>query len=223
MNGRMKKISILFAALAAFAASMSGAAENDVLYWMVGDGAAVTRQDGTQSSIQDFFNAYDAAHSSGDTSFAARVRVTGGNVSGDVFLDIYMPDGSGSFEMWSGDLGVDFGDSGSGYWGAGVPVGNQSPSGDYSAGTPEYAFTVELGHIVWDSGDNGSWTTLATSAPSSYSSLGQYIGKTFDMNPVTAAIWTPMQFNEVPEPSGGVMTALGLALLALRRRRSLAV
>lgn len=199
------------------AAQCARAAESDVLYWMVGEGATVEDAEGTVSSVQDFFATFGPANA--DSSYAARVRVTGGDISSDTFLDIYMPDGSGSFEMWSGDLGVDFGDSGSGYWGAGVPVGNQSPSGDYSAGTPEYAFIVELGNIAWDQDDNGSWTTLATSAPAKYSELGAYIAKTFDMSPPTAQIWQPMHFTAVPEPSGGLMALLGMAMLALRRRR----
>ena len=113
-----------------------------------------------------------------------------------------------------GAWGVEFSDAG-GYWGAGVPTGNQSPSGDFSAGTPEYSFIVELGNI--DSSDN--WTTVATSAATAYSDLGDYIHQTFDINPGQLAVWTPTQFTAVPEPSGGLLTLMGVALLALRRRR----
>ena len=109
---------------------------------------------------------------------------------------------------------MEFGD-GSGYWGAGVPTGNQSPSGDYSAGTPEYSFIVELGNI--DSSDN--WTTVATSASASYSSLGDYIHQTFDVNPGQIAVWTPSHFTAVPEPTSGLLTLIGFAFLALRRKR----
>ena len=103
-----------------------------------------------------------------------------------------------------------------GYWGAGVPTGNQSPSGDYSAGTPEYSFIVELGNI--DSSDN--WITVATSASATYSSLGAYIHQTFDINPSSLAVWTPTAFvTPVPEPSSGLMVLMGIAFMALRRRR----
>ena len=185
-------------------------AGDDVLYWMI-DNSATVEKDGVTSSISSFFESYDAPDGS---AFAARVRVTGGNIQDgqDVFLDLYIP--NYGLDEGGGEYGVEFSKVG-GYWGAGVPTGNQSPSGDYSAGTPEYSFIVELGNI--DSGDN--WTTVATSASATYSSLANYIHQTFDMNPSSMAVWTPTQFSSVPEPSGGLLTVLGFAFLALRRRR----
>ena len=138
--------------------------------------------------------------------------MTGGNITEDTFLDLYIP-GYG-VDTGNGDLGVEFGDAG-GYWGAGVPTGNQSPIGAYSAGSPEFSFIVELGNI--DSSDN--WTTVATSASATYSSLAANIHQTFDIEPGQAAVWTPGSFQAVPEPSGGLLTLMGVALLALRRRR----
>lgn len=193
------------------------AAENDVLYWMVEDSAQVQTEDGSLMAVADYFSSLGSAGA--DSSFAARVRVTGGDVTGDTFLNIYVNNGDGTWDLWADDLGVDFYDSGSGYWGAGVPTGNQSPSGDYSAGTPEYAFTVELGNIVWDAQDNGSWTTVATGETVNYSALADYISTTFDLNPPSGRIWSPKNFVAVPEPSGGMLFALGLAVLSLRRRR----
>ena len=187
-------------------------AGDDVLYWMVGDSATVEK-DGVTTSISSFFDSYGAPEGS---AFAARVRVTGGDIQDgqDVFLDLYIP-GYG-VDTGNGDLGVEFSDVG-GYWGAGVPTGNQSPSGDFSAGTPEYSFIVELGNI--DASDN--WTTVATSASATYSSLGDYIHETFDINPGQIAVWTPTTFTApVPEPSSGLLMAVGLALLALRRKRA---
>ncbi len=73
---------------------------------------------------------------------------------------------------------------------------------------------MELGNI--DASDN--WTTLAQSAAAAYSSLGDYIHETFDINPGQIAVWTPTQFT-VPEPSGGLLTIVGFAVLALRRKR----
>ena len=140
--------------------------------------------------------------------------MTGGNIAADedVFLDLYIPDYG--LDVGGGEWGVEFSEVG-GYWGAGVPTGNQSPSGDYSAGTPEYSFIVELGNI--DSSDN--WTTVATSASATYSSLATYIHETFDINPGALNVWTPAVFTAVPEPSSGLLALLGLALLALRRKR----
>ena len=140
------------------------------------------------------------------------MRVTGGNITEDTFLDLHIP---GVVDVGGGEWGVEFSDAG-GYWGAGVPTGNQSPIGAYSAGSPEFSFIVELGNI--DSSDK--WTTVATSAATAYSDLGDYIHQTFDINPGQLAVWTPAQFTAVPEPSGGLLTLMGVALLALRRKRT---
>ena len=184
-------------------------ADEDILYWMV-DSNATVEKDGVTTSVASFFDNYEAPEGS---AFAARVRVTGGDIQDgqDVFLDLYIP-GHG-LDEGGGEYGVEFSDTG-GYWGAGVPTGNQSPSGDYSAGTPEYSFIVELGNI--DSSDN--WTTVATSAAATYSSLGNYIHQTFDINPGQIAVWAPTAFS-VPEPSSGLLTLIGFSFLALRRKR----
>lgn len=196
-------------------ATICAAGENDVLYWMVDNTATVRpANDTTTQTIGDFFGGYAAPS---DSSFAARIRVTGGNIGAneDVFLDLYNP-ADGSLE--SGEFGIDFDDGTlSGYWGAGVPTGNQSPTGDYSAGSPEFSFTIELGNVVWD-GSSLSWTTIATSAAATYSSLSDYIHRSFDLDLPTTDVWTPTAY-VVPEPSCGLLTVFGFALLALRRRR----
>lgn len=187
-------------------------AGDDVLYWMIDSSAIVEdTKAGTSTAISDFFGSYDAPVGS---AFAARVRVTGGDIQDgqDVFLDLYIP--GYDLDVVGGEYGVEFSEVG-GYWGAGVPTGNQSPSGDYSAGTPEYSFIVELGNI--DAQDN--WTTVATSAAATYSSLSDYIHQTFDINPGQIAVWAPDHFTTVPEPSSGLLAAIGFALLALRRKR----
>ena len=203
------------AALAAaiLTADVASAGENDVLYWMIDGTASVTPWDGGEAmSVGDFFSSHELATEG--SAFAARVRVTGGDIQEgqDVFLDLYIP-GYG-LDVGSGEYGVVFSEVG-GYWGAGVPTGNQSPSGDYSAGSPEYSFIVELGNI--DSSDN--WTTVATSAATAYSDLGAYIHQTFDINPSSMAVWTPTSFTAVPEPSSGLLVTIGFAILALRRKR----
>ncbi len=205
MNRRLLKMAAFVAALLMVGVA---SAEEDVLYWMI-DSSATVEKDGVTSSVSEFFDNYGAPANS---AFAARVRVTGGNITEDTFLDLYIP-GYG-VNTGNGDLGVEFGDAG-GYWGAGVPTGNQSPIGAYSAGSPEFSFIVELGNI--DTSDN--WTTVATSASATYSSLAANIHQTFDIKPGQAAIWTPGPFQAVPEPSGGLLTSMGVALLALRRRR----
>ena len=204
MNRHFLKMTAFAAAL--LMAGVASAGENDVLYWMI-DSSATVEKDGVTSSVSSFFG--EAPEGS---AFAARVRVTGGNITEDTFLDLYVP-GYGVDEG-GGEWGVEFGDAG-GYWGAGVPTGNQSPIGAYSAGSPEFSFIVELGNI--DSSDN--WTTVATSAAKAYSDLADYIHQTFDINPGQLAVWTPTQFTAVPEPSGGLLTLTCFAVLALRRKR----
>ena len=39
------------------------------------------------------------------------------------------------------------------------------------------------------------------------------------MSPENLAVWTPVVFTAVPEPSSGLLTLLGMALLALRRKK----
>ncbi len=196
------------------AAGVSLAAGTDVLYWMVDDSATVWTPDAGTISIEQFASRYEST----DSSLAARIRVTGGNIQDgqDVFLDLYYADGT----VESGEFGIDFEDNGSGYWGAGVPTGNQSPIGSYSSGSPEYTFIVELGNVVWDdSSQELSWTTVATGASGTYNSLSDYIHTTFDLNPPATAVWTPHAY-AVPEPSSGLLVVMGLALLALRRKKS---
>ena len=127
-----------------------------------------------------------------------------------MFLDLY--DGNGG--TTSGEYGVDF-DTFGGAWGAGVPDGVQA---SISSGTPEYSFIIELGNVTNADG----WTTVAQgSLPMTYTQLANagYIHPKFDLNPPASMIWTPGSFQAVPEPSGGLLTLMGVALLALRRRR----
>ena len=209
MCRKFPKVAALAAAI--LTAGILPAGENDVLYWMFDDTATVTPWGGGEAvSVGDFFSSHELAGEG--SAFAARIRVTGGNITEDTFLDLYIP-GHG-LDVGGGEYGVEFSEVG-GYWGAGVPTGNQSPSGDFSAGSPEYSFIVELGNI--DSSDN--WTTVATSAAATYSSLADYIHQTFDMNPSSMAVWTPTEFAAVPEPSSGLLVTIGLAVLALRRKR----
>jgi hypothetical protein len=195
---------------------VASAGAGDVLFWMVDGNSVVWHADSpewTASPISEFFASYEGATSS---DFAARIRVTGGDITTDTFLDLYdLSDGT----TYSGEFGVDFSDNG-GYWGAGVPTGNQSPSGIYSEGSPEYSFTVELGNIIGDGNGGWTWTTVAHSATETYSSLVSqgFIHETFDLNPSSAAAWTPASF-AVPEPSSGLLTVIGFVFLALRRKR----
>ena len=200
--------SAVFAVAVVVLATSSPAADNDVLYWMVDSSSATVSSGSGNSSLSDFFSSYDQP---ADSSFAARVRVTGGDVSGDTFLDLYYPGEQNEYFLVPGDLGVEMGDFSSAYM--------QSPLGAY--GSPEYSFIVEIGNVVWsDGGYNGSWTeTLAVSAATGYASLANYISQIGSTGLPQSAVWTPSQFTAVPEPSSGVLAIMGFALLALRRRK----
>jgi hypothetical protein len=199
-----RKLARIAALAATILTTGVASAEDDVLYWMIDDSATVTKTDGTEVGVSEFLS-----NPVEGSAFAARIRVTGESITEDTFLDLYVP-GYG-IDVGSGECGVEFSTVG-GYWGSGVPTGNQSPLGSFSAA--EYSFIIELGNI--DSSDN--WTTVATSAATAYSDLADYIYQAFDLSPSPAAVWTPTTFN-VPEPSGGLLTMMGLALLALRRKR----
>ena len=186
-------------------------ADEEVLYWMVDDSATVNDH-GTISSIKDFLPA-----ETDDSWSAARIRVTGGDIVGDVFLDVY--DTDGTLQVGSGALGIAFGDTGSGYWGAGVPTGNQSPLGGYAGTSPEYSFIIELGNVSWD-GNAASWVeTVAVSQSATYSDISRYIHTSFDPNPTVGGAWAPTAYN-VPEPSSGLLLLVGGGLLLLRRRKA---
>lgn len=205
MKNNFFRMTALAAALLVTSVSLAG--ENDVLYWMVDSGATVTPASGGDAQdIQDFFEGYGA---SADSWFAARVCVSGGEADGTI-LDLYDPSSGTAF---SGEDGVEFMLNG-GAWGAGTPTGNLSPIFTYSAGSPEYSFIVEIGNVTEASG----WTTVAKSATATYSELQQYI-QSYNLGPSQPAVWTPGSFQAVPEPSGGLLTMMGLALLALRRKR----
>ena len=193
---------VVFAAIALTAGIAF--ADSGVLYWMVDAGAVVNGADPESQGVRDYLRVYEAA-AEGSWS-AARVRVVGG--ADDIFLDLY--DGNAGY--MPGEDGIDF-DTFGGVWGAGVPDGIQSP---ISSGTPEYSFILELGNVT-----DSSWTTVAQSSSMTYTKLvdAGYIHPSFDIKPPESAIWTPGSFQAVPEPSGGLLTLMGVALLALRRRR----
>ena len=193
------------AALTAIVLSASVALSDDgVLYWMVGEDAEVSGSDIGTQDIKTYLSAYESA-TEGSWS-AARVRVIGGEA--DTFLDLY----SSPTTSTPGEYGIDF-DTFGGVWGAGTPDGIQSA---ISSGSPEYSFIIELGNVT-----DSDWTTVAQSSTMTYTQLANagYIRPTFNINVPSAQIWTPAQFQSVPEPSGGLLTLMGVALLALRRKR----
>ena len=193
-----------------------------VLYWMVDDTATID-VDGRNVNIKDYLDPTKPDSGSPyivqpETYYAARIRVTGGGGE-DAFLPLYYPGGG----LEDGTVGVELWSNG-GYWGAGVPTGNQSPVGNYASGSPEYSFIVEIGNVSWDESSGvASWVeTVAESAAATYSSLydAKYIANSFDTNPPSGQIWTQTSFTAVPEPSSGLLLLVGGGLLLLRRRKT---
>lgn len=196
-----------------------GRSADEVLYWMVDDTSVVHYSDGRDISMPMM------VPESIDTSLAARVRVVGGGLTEDVFLNVYLGEG----EYWTTEWGIDFDDP-DGYWGVGNPVGMQSPLTGGMApehpyisvkeGQPEYSFIIEIGNYDWN---EDSWTTVASSRPYTHSEFltSQYIYESFDMNPPTTKIWNPHDYYAVPEPSAGILFLIGGTLLMLRRKHGL--
>ena len=82
-------------------------------------------------------------------------------------------------------------------------------------------FVIELGNWnldIEDFDDDSAWSVLASGSLTDYSTLlsAQYI------QDMTSADLPPLPWNggsfTIPEPTGGMLTLLGLAMLALRRR-----
>lgn len=225
----MLAATLLFAA-PAFAVDPVAPSADNILWWMVDstvdgdpDGDPVMVNDGGSSvNIVDFIASVAEGSAYGsDFDIAARVRVTGGDIATDTFLDLYLLDpDSNDFKLYvdEGFLGVtlNYIDD-NGQWGAGVPSGTQAPTGAYFEGSPEYSFIVEIGAVCYDSG-NPEWTTVASSSAVGYTSLSEYMSDSADVSPPSGRAWVPATYTAVPEPTSGLMMAFGLALLALRRR-----
>ncbi len=180
-------------------------AVDEVLYWMVEEDTVVHYQDRTSQHMSML------VPENTDSSLAARVRVVGGNLTEDTFLNLY----AGNGEVWDASMGIDFGDFGSGYWGCGVPVGNQAPMSDFAS--PEFSFIMEIGNYNWN---DDNWTTVASSASQSYNSLAEkdYIHYAFDLYPPSNKVWSPKDFYApVPEPNTGLLILIGVSMLALKR------
>ena len=176
------------------ASAVRGDAADDVLWWCVTDVARIYefRDDGVST----------LAEKGVDT---ARIRVTGGDIADDVFLNLYAADEQGALKPSDAVYADVPGNAGAPYFAA---------LGAY--GSSEYAFSIELG--AWSDADGFTGLAVGTW---SYADLTPYISteaSSFAPGGVGALVFVPESFT-VPEPSGGLLLLVGGALLALRRRR----
>lgn len=145
----------------------------------------------------------------GVTDVRIRYQSDDGSSIGYLTLISVNDDGSVSIHDGSMNIGADHG--------AGLPA---EYFGDLSAlSDTAYSFVVELGN--WE---NGKWAkTSMESEPESYHSLAanKHITNWDETSPSFGTPWTPTSFHAtvVPEPSSALMTLLGIAALALRRKR----
>ncbi len=197
----MKIFLNIFIAVAAILVPVYSRADGPmVLWWQVGDEFDDTP---TGESLRDVMVTWGPASVSAyDLGVnAARIRET----STDTYLMMLNPEAyfaDGMTMLFDMDY-------------MNVPTVWQADISDFAAGSPEYSFVIELGSY-----EDETWSTLATSEPSTYGELsGRYIVPAqggYLPNP--GGVWVPAAYS-VPEPGSGTLVLVGVALLALRRRR----
>ena len=148
----------------------------------------------------------------------ARVKVTMKDGSSTI-LPIVYPDIPGErfyhadFFDGGGERGSGFG---TGWWLSQSPL----PS---SETLTEALFQIELGEITYNEAlDNLDWETIAWSDPEAKENMSRYIWEG-GVAPPNPDQWSPMMFYmtdpvQTPEPSSGILSVLGLMMIALRRK-----
>lgn len=200
------RISRIFATAAVCALARFACA--DMLWWMVDETARVD-----DSSLYSFIQPY-AWEEDGYSGYDVGARVK-----------IVFKDGTSTALPVYNDGWWDYSpldDSGDGH---GISTGNwasQSPlDGIDSEMLNEALFQIELGSLTYNEAlDMFGWdTTIAESDKTAKEYLTRYIWQGGVLPPADAQ-WTPVNFHSVPEPSSGLLAAVGLCVLALRRRRA---
>lgn len=204
---------------------MSGLASHadEVLYWML-DNPTITDWYYTQYKLADRSTTMDG----NEMVYARVVAVRADQVAdyndkrfdndvikeGDlVYLDLYYKSG----DNWIIDNPTGQGRDVVKITTGGMVEPYQRASIGASLGYPgidvtTYSFSVELG--TFD--DNGDWVLAAMSGTETYAALTDYISQQLVIP--TQQIWTPGAF-VAPEPTSGLLTLMGLALLGLRRKK----
>ena len=193
----MKICVLLFSVLATAAAA---AAEGEVLWWMVGpDFGSITAKN-TEGGKDT------TAAELGVTDVRVRYESTDGSVG---YLSFFGLNEDGSVTVYDGSTKL------GGEYGMGLPA---EYFGDLSGlSGASYSFVVELGNY-----SDGRWTrTSMESEKVSYDTLlaQKHITAWQNASPSYGTPWVAGNYSVVPEPTSGLLTVLGIAFLALRRRR----
>ena len=193
-------------AFLAFGIAMTAFADMTLLWWQVGDPTEWSGDDLPSPNSLDSLMVTTGDGTASASSLginAARVRVVGGD-----YLTAFSYDPDEDPAVTTYDPPNDW---------MYVPTVSYVDVSGFTDGSPEYSFMIELGN--WN---NGQWTAIADSEAASYGDIAQNMSQwSGSFEPSPASAWAPTQFTVVPEPSSGVMLALGAALLSLRRRRRL--
>ena len=197
MRRAMKICVLLFSVLATAAAA---AAEGEVLWWMVGpDFGSITAKN-TEGGKDT------TAAELGVTDVRVRYESTDGSVG---YLSFFGLNEDGSVTVYDGSTKL------GGEYGMGLPA---EYFGDLSGlSGASYSFVVELGNY-----SDGRWTrTSMESEKVSYDTLlaQKHITAWQNASPSYGTPWVAGNYSVVPEPTSGLLTVLGIAFLALRRRR----
>ncbi len=195
MKNALKTILVAGALVAPFLATASS-----VLWFSVSDTATVVDSRWRVSKIGEY------ADASGNPINAARLRITGDGIPDDTFLRLYYEDETG----WQTMEGLDTAilDNGAAAW----QPADLGEDLDSSA-----MVSLEIGYV--DLADEMSEFVAVAFAEATLGELGEagYIS-TGGVSTQPETPWNPMLYIPVPEPSTGLLLALGACMLALRRR-----
>lgn len=196
---------------------------DEVLYWMV-DNPTITDWYYTQYKLADRQTTMDgnkmefarvAAFQdlAGDRSYA-QTRMNEG-FSGDiVYLDLYLPDGTGGWtlDIPNNSTGIITDGKVDPYERASIAASLAFAGKIPGTALDAFSFAIELG--TYD--DNGNWVLAAISDTETYTALTGYISQQLDIP--YAIPWSPNAF-VAPEPTSGLLMVFGLALLGLKRKK----
>lgn len=215
---------------------MTGLASHadQVLFWMV-DNPTISDWIGTKYNLADRMTTVSgnsieyarvAAIKTTDAAAYSETRINGDFTGDIVYLDLYFP--SGNVDPQTGkDIWVVDPDL--------VPRNDSAiveTSGAYKGSMEShavaslltqlegrdltgYSFAIELGRWSSDAAD-ASWILAAISDTETYANLTDYMGQQIEQP--GAQIWTPGAYS-APEPTSGLLTLIGLALLGLKRKK----